>query len=173
MTGRRRGGFSLLEALLAMAILAGALVPLLRSFMVQSRVAAVSELHLLAGARAHRILEAYAALGYDTLQAQAGGDSGTLPPVLAPVQDELLDLARDYELPPHLARLLSTMDRFTEVSTFEELDPDGLARIVTLVSWEAPGAAGSRRSLRQVLVVARGLVAMRARPTFRDGRGQP
>ena len=179
MTRRRCGGFSLMEALLAMAILAGALVPLLRSFILQSRVAAVSELHLVAGARGRRILEAYAALGYDTLQTMAGsvpgttGDERPLPPALDGPRSELLDLARDYELPPHLARLQATVDRFTEVSSWQELDPDGLARVVTVISWEAPGRAGVRRSLRQAIVVARGHVAMRARPRFQNTEERP
>lgn len=176
MTGRRTA-FSLLEVLLALTIVALVLVPLLQSFITQSRVAAVSELHVVAGARARRLLDAAAALDYDTLKSLAASGTGTaadvpglptgatpLPPLVDAPAAELLDLSRDVDLPPHLERLATTVGRFAEALVFEELDPAGLARVVAVVGWEAPGAPGQMRTLRDACLVQRGQVALRSRP---------
>ena len=163
--------------MLALTIVAMVVVPLLQSFMSQSRVAAVSELHLVAKARARRLLDAAAALDYDSLVALAAtgaspvenlpglpAGASPLPPLVDPPSAELLDLCRDVELPPHLQRLATTVERFQEAVVFEELDPAGLGRVVAVISWEAPGTVGVRRSLRDAVLVQRGQVSFRARP---------
>lgn len=161
------GGFSLVEVLLAVLILALCLVPVLALNMQQTRGAWFTDCHLAARAHARRVAETLAAQDYDALrQAAASDDEGSLPSLLPAAAAELARLSGEAPLPRHLQAYATSRERFTQSVTFEELAPTGLARIVVRVSWAMPGEspAAASHDVTYVVFVSRRDLSLTIRP---------
>jgi len=120
MTSTRRG-FTAVEVIVAVAVLAIAVIPVFMSTTSSAKNVRLTEYHVIAQARAKRVLEAFST--YSLPELRAANSGGSLP---APFADDDLD-GGGFDLPPEYRR---KMENFTEEYSFEELGPDlGLIRV--------------------------------------------
>ena len=144
-----RKGFSLVEVLVAVVVVALGLLPLLGMYSKQTHVAHVNKFHVLARARARRISESLSALDYGTLKNLAGTvetkvpsvvgkELAALPIVLPKQEDEMRQLFGTKELAPVHKHFLATLKLYNEGAYWEEVDERGFARLVVYLSWRSP-----------------------------------
>lgn len=124
-----RTAFTAVEVIVAVAILALAIVPLLMSQTSSEKVVRLTEYHVIAQTRAKRLLEAFSTYGLEGLRKAAGGNDGLLAPPLSG------DETAGFDLPPEYQR---KMENFREQFELQSLGPDlGLVK-VTIV-WTING----------------------------------
>ncbi len=123
--GGRLGGFTAIEILVSISILALAFVPVLTMLSSGTRESYYSEYHLLAQTRAETILQL---LSTRDLQALMTGPVGTAVSVAISPEDLKLDLPPSYE-----ARLPA----FQQSVTLTPL-ARGLAEVVVEIDWAMP-----------------------------------
>jgi len=173
-------GVSLIEVVIALAILGAALLPLVTMYQQQHRVAHVNEFHFVARCRAERMLTALQGLEYATLAALAGrgtvpSDMPTdrrpaggrpLPDSLLPAAVELWDLAGPAASADAVELQADRQRCFRSAAFFVDVEPGLLARIVVVVSWKVPGEATGRppHALESSVFVGRRDASHLARP---------
>jgi prepilin-type N-terminal cleavage/methylation domain-containing protein len=135
----KRRGFTAVEVIVSVAVLAIAVLPVLMSTNAGARSVRLTEYHVIAQTRAKRLLEAFSTYGLGELKdASAGG--GTLTP---PFSEGELNGA-GFELPPEYQR---KMKDFHEEYTFEQLGPD-LGMVEVKISWKIRGVSHDYKLFR-------------------------
>jgi prepilin-type N-terminal cleavage/methylation domain-containing protein len=122
----RRPGFTAVEVIVAVAVLALAVLPVFVSTTSSSKNVRLTEYHVIAQTRAKRLLEAFSTYSLAELKAASGG-GGPLPP---PFSRAELDGAA-FDLPPEYRR---KMENFAEEYSFEAMDPD-LGMVKVRITW--------------------------------------
>ena len=160
----KRSGFSLIEILIALAVLAGAVAPIILVFSSQTRLAVINERQLLARQYGHRILQSLLAFDYDTIKALSAREK--LHSLFPPPEVELLELTEDIELNPDVNRLNDLLSSMKIRITFRELDEAGFGQLVVTMSWKIVGARGAskERSLRSASFISRRSLSLNSRP---------
>ena len=146
----RKRAFTLVELLIAAAIVSAAMIPLVALYSQQNIQAHFTEQHMLARYRAQRLADEYEALEYATIKALAkkSEDLGTapkgvspearlLPSPLKPLGEELKELSGFSKLPEDLKHARDKMKLQQEAVYFVELEP-GLGRLEIAVAWRLP-----------------------------------
>jgi len=121
VNGRR--AFSLTEVLVALAIIAFALIPIVTMSSTTTKQAVFSEYHVFFQARAMRVLQHYSILPYRDLAMLATGPDGAIHVTLT-----------DPPIPHEFRRKLKTA---IEVLEFKELEP-GLGKLTATMQWRFP-----------------------------------
>lgn len=132
-------GFTAVEVIVAVAVLAVAVLPVFMSTTAGSRMVRLTEFHVIAQTRAKRLLEAFSTYGLEELRALAPA-GGPLP---APFTDSELDGA-GFDLPPEYRR---KMENFQEAYRFELLGPD-LGMVEVTLTWKIRGVEHDYRLFR-------------------------
>lgn len=153
--GQRRSAFTATEVMVAVAVLAIAVLPILMTTMSSSKNIRLTEYHVIAQTRAKRLLEAYTTYGLEELRGLSAG-GGELPPPFLQSEAAAFDLPEEYR---------SKMENFTERGIFEDLEPD-LGVVHVEVQWSVQG-----RELEYTLFrfVGAGSPATLARPALGGG----
>lgn len=148
----RRSGFTATEVMVAVAVLAIAVLPVLMTTTSSSKNVRLTEYHVIAQTRAKRLLEAYTTYGLEELRGLSAG-GGELPPPFLASGDAAFDLPEEYR---------NKMENFTERGIFEDLEPD-LGVVHVEVRWTVQG-----RELEYTLFrfVGAGSPATVARPSL-------
>jgi len=154
---RRARAFTLVELLVAAAIVTAAMIPLVAMFSQQNIQAHFTEQHMLARYRARRMADTYASLEYQTvlgLAARSGdgatapdgvpADARSLPSLLPPMAAALSDVTGLQELPAHLRHLTDKLDLQHEAAFLTGPEP-GLARLDVVVTWKLPTDPPNRK----------------------------
>ncbi|MCA9556504.1 MAG: prepilin-type N-terminal cleavage/methylation domain-containing protein [Myxococcales bacterium] len=154
---RREGrwGFTATEVMVAVAVLAVAVLPVMLTTTSSSKNVRLTEYHVIAQTRAKRLLEAYGTYGLEELRGLSAG-GGELP---APFLD---GGGAEFDLPEEYRR---KMENFAERAYFEDLQPD-LGVVHVEVRWTVEG-----RQLEYTLFrfVGAGSPATVARPALGGG----
>ncbi len=149
---KRNRAFSLTEVLVAMAIIAFAVIPIVTMSSTSNKKAVFSEYHVFFQARAMRVLEHYSILKYEDLKMLATGDNGAIHITLS-----------DPPIPHEFSRKLK---RAVEVLEFQELEP-GLGKLIATMQWDFPTdrkvAGKVRHQFKLVRFVTDPLVSVRKR----------
>ena len=120
---KRRKATSLTEVLVAMAIIAFALVPIVTMSGTSNKKAVFSEYHVFFQSRAMRVLEHYSILAYADLKMLATGPDGAIQVTLS-----------DPPIPHEFRRKLK---KAIERLEFQELEP-GLGKLTAIMQWHFP-----------------------------------
>ncbi len=166
-TKNRQDAFSLVEAVVAIAVIAFALIPVVGMFSQENQVAHFTEYHLVARCRAAELLDGASAYGYDKIkELDSGGNLANLVPSF---EVQTLSLTGKSALPKSWQRRKGMERLFTEELTFEELDGRGLGRLVALVSWRVPNESANVKahSIRVLRYVSREDISQRKRPLLK------
>jgi len=134
MMVRSTRGFTALEVVVAILVLAVAVLPIIDMTTSGRQAAALTEYHVIAQRRALRILEVYASEPYDRLRRLPRDAEGV---VTAPVPFD------DPVFPDEYRKKLATCD---ERVCFQELEP-GLGMVTVEIRWRPGG--GERRSIER------------------------
>lgn len=129
---RPRLGFSAAEVTVAVAILAIALLPVINMTTASNRTARLTEYHVLAQARAKRLLEVFSTFSLEELEDLAGSTQGSLPP---PFGEGELEGA-SFDLPPEYR---AKMENFSEEASYERMSPD-LGMVLVKITWSVRGS---------------------------------
>ncbi len=147
--GASRLGFSAVEIIMCIVILALALIPIVGSVTQGQKKAILTEHHIIARMRANMIVEMLISRGYVTNKLEADKGGGELKsPFTVDDADKLF-----FEVAPELKQPMKT---YTDTITFEEFTPSGsgstkpgLALIAVKTEWtlsdgiKAGGKAGA------------------------------
>lgn len=153
----RRSAFTLTEVLIALAIVASALIPIVTFTSSTMKKAAFSEYHVFFQVRAVRLVEHYSIHRYDRLKELATGTDGAIEVTL--------------EDPPIPAEFRRKLKYCTEVLKFREVEP-GLGELTAVMKWAFPldanpdpATAGHEFVLRRL--VADPTLSLKARTELR------
>ena len=150
-----RRGFTATEVIVAVAVLAIAVLPILMTTTSSQKNVRLTEYHVIAQTRAKRLLEAYTTYGLEELRGLSAG-GGELPAPFLQSEAAAFDLPEEYR---------SKMENFTERGFFEDLQPD-LGVVHVEVRWTV-----QKRELEYTLFrfVGAGSPATVARPALGGG----
>ena len=143
-------GFTLVELLIAAAIVTAAMIPLVALYSQQNMQAHFTEQHMMARYRAQRLADEYDSLEYATIKALAeqtkelgaypkgiSPEAKLLPSPLKPLEQELKELSGLTDLPEDLVHCRDKMSLQQEAVYFHELEP-GLGRLEIAIAWRLP-----------------------------------
>ena len=136
MMRRRNAGFSAMEVVVSILVLAFAVLPVLHMMTSGRKTAALTEYHVLAQLRARRILEIFSSYPYEALMNVPQADGGGMA---IPVSDTAF--------PPEYKKKLA---RYEEFCFFEELKP-GLGLMTVKISWTITGGNSRKYMLQKLL----------------------
>lgn len=164
---RHRRGVSLVEVLVAVAILAFCAVPILTMLGGEQKKAEFNEAHQSAQTQARWSADALQSLDYAHLLAMAAGGGAApadvpglgaeglreLPPARPPLGVLLApSIAADPAAAPYLNHAAERETFFKKRSFFGEVAP-GLGRLVVLVTWSLPGEKTAHHVVYERLIM--------------------
>lgn len=133
-------GFSLIEVIIAFALIAVLACPLALSFITQERHLNFCATRVHARLRALRLADTIETMDYDELRSHlAGSFSASIPSPLPSFAEEARQTAQE------LKTKLMPMPKFTEAIIYEEVLP-GLGRLTITLQWKDKG--GKLRKLK-------------------------
>ena len=159
MRSFRRGGFSIIEVLIASAILACCAIPILMMMSQSTRKAHFNEYHVSAQVQAHWLADCLQTLDYQDLLHRASTSSQTAAGLRGLDDDQLKAVgvpmpSLEAQLAPAIARetahagfLNHAVGRwawFKRQAFFREVEP-GLGQLVVYIDWRLPNEPASTR----------------------------